>query len=31
MYEKIYGAIVEHRLHPGTKLGEDRLAKIFGV
>lgn len=31
IYEKIYGAIVEHRLHPGTKLGEDRLANIFGV
>ena len=31
IYERIYGAIVEHRLHPGTKLGEDRLANIFGV
>lgn len=31
MYEKIYAAILEHRLHPGTKLGEDRLAKIFNV
>lgn len=31
IYEKIYGATVEHRLHPGTKLGEDRLANIFGV
>lgn len=31
IYEKIYGAIVEHRLHPGTKLGEDRLATIFDV
>lgn len=31
MYEKIYAAILEHRLHPGTKLGEDRLAKIFDV
>lgn len=29
--EKIYIAILEHRLHPGTKLGEDRLATIFGV
>lgn len=29
--EKIYAAILEHRLHPGTKLGEDRLASIFGV
>ena len=31
IYEKIYGAILEHRLHPGTKLGEDRLATIFNV
>lgn len=31
MYEKIMAAIVEHRLPPGTKLGEDRLAEIFGV
>lgn len=31
IYEKIYGAIVEHRLQPGTKLGEDRLATIFSV
>jgi DNA-binding GntR family transcriptional regulator len=31
IYEKIYGAILEHRLHPGTKLGEERLAVIFGV
>ncbi len=31
IYEKIYLAILEHRLHPGTKLGEDRLAKIFNV
>jgi DNA-binding GntR family transcriptional regulator len=31
IYEKIYVAILEHRLHPGTKLGEDRLAKIFNV
>jgi DNA-binding GntR family transcriptional regulator len=31
IYDRIYGAIVEHRLHPGTKLGEDRLANIFGV
>jgi len=31
IYEKIYIAILEHRLHPGTKLGEDRLAKIFNV
>jgi len=31
IYEKIYVAILEHRLHPGTKLGEDKLAGIFGV
>lgn len=31
IYEKIYIAILEHRLHPGTKLGEERLADIFGV
>jgi DNA-binding GntR family transcriptional regulator len=31
IYEKIYVAILEHRLHPGTKLVEERLAEIFGV
>jgi len=31
IYERIYGAILEHRLHPGTKLGEERLADIFGT
>ncbi len=31
IYEKIYAAIVEHRLHPGTKLVEERLAEIFSV
>lgn len=31
IYEKVYVAILEHRLHPGTKLGEERLADIFGV
>ncbi len=31
IYERIYVAILEHRLHPGTKLGEDRLANIFNV
>lgn len=31
VYEQIIGAILEHRLHPGTKLGEERLAEIFGV
>ncbi|MEO8741529.1 MAG: GntR family transcriptional regulator [Casimicrobiaceae bacterium] len=29
--EKIYTAILEHRLAPGTKLGEDRLASIFSA
>jgi DNA-binding GntR family transcriptional regulator len=31
IYEKIYVAILEHRLQPGTKLAEERLADIFGV
>lgn len=31
IYARILGAIFEHRLQPGTKLGEDRLARIFGV
>lgn len=31
IYEKIYVTILEHRLPPGTKLGEDRLASIFNV
>jgi DNA-binding GntR family transcriptional regulator len=31
IYERILGAIFEHRLPPGIKLGEDRLAAIFGV
>lgn len=29
--ERVLAAILEHRLAPGTKLGEDRLAGIFGV
>ena len=29
--EKVYTAILEHRLAPGTKLGEDRLAAIFST
>ena len=29
--ERIMRAIVEHRLPPGTKLGEDRLGAAFGV
>lgn len=31
IYARILAAIFEHRLPPGTKLGEDRLAHIFGV
>ncbi|RMX06890.1 GntR family transcriptional regulator [Corticibacter populi] len=31
IYVKIHAAILERRLPPGTKLGEDRLAGIFGV
>jgi DNA-binding GntR family transcriptional regulator len=31
IYERVVSAIFEHRLAPGTKLGEDRLAMIFGV
>jgi DNA-binding GntR family transcriptional regulator len=31
IYERIYVAILEHRLEPGTKLGEERMADIFGV
>jgi DNA-binding GntR family transcriptional regulator len=31
IYERMLTAIFEHRLPPGTKLGEDRLAGIFGV
>jgi len=31
IYERIVSAIFEHRLAPGTKLAEDRLAEIFGV
>jgi DNA-binding GntR family transcriptional regulator len=31
IYERILAAIFDHRLPPGTKLGEDRLASIFGV
>jgi len=29
--DKISAAILEHRLMPGTKLGEDRMATIFGT
>lgn len=31
VYERLLAAVFEHRLPPGTKLGEDRLASIFGV
>ncbi|CAB3778024.1 HTH-type transcriptional repressor RspR [Paraburkholderia caffeinitolerans] len=31
IYERIYAAILEHRLHPGTKLAEERLAEIFNA
>jgi len=31
MYERIVSAILDHRLPPGTKLVEDRLASAFGV
>lgn len=31
IYRRLLAAIFEHRLPPGAKLGEDRLAAIFGV
>ncbi len=31
IYERIYVAILEHRLQPGTKLGEEKMAEIFNV
>lgn len=31
IHQRMLTAIVEHRLPPGTKLGEERLAKVFGV
>ncbi|HSW16857.1 MAG TPA: GntR family transcriptional regulator [Ramlibacter sp.] len=31
IYERIYVSILEHRLQPGTKLGEEKMAEIFGV
>ena len=31
IHQRVLTAIVEHRLPPGTKLGEERLAKVFGV
>lgn len=31
IYDRLLESIFEHRLPPGTKLGEDRLAAIYGV
>lgn len=31
IYERIYEAVVEHRLMPGTKLSEERVAELFDV
>lgn len=31
VYERIFTAVLEHRLAPGTKLGEDKLGGIFKV
>lgn len=31
IFERIEAAITEHRLPPGTKLGEEYLCGIFGV
>lgn len=31
IYQRIYEAIVEHRLMPGTKLSEERVAELFAV
>ena len=31
IYDRIYEAIVEHRLMPGTKLAEEKVAELFGV
>jgi len=31
MYERVVSAILDHRLPPGTKLVEDKLAAAFGV
>lgn len=31
IHDGILTAILEHRLHPGTKLGEDEIGAIFGV
>lgn len=31
IYQRIYNAIIEHRLMPGTKLSEERVAELFKV
>ena len=31
IYDQIYGAILDHRLGPGTKLRETELSSAFGV
>lgn len=31
IFDRIYRAIVEHRLVPGTKLAEERVAEVFSV
>jgi len=31
IHQRVLTAIIEHRLPPGTKLGEERLARVFGV
>lgn len=31
IYNRVYMAIVEHRLPPGTKLPEEKIAELFGV
>jgi DNA-binding GntR family transcriptional regulator len=31
IYERIYQAVAEHRLLPGTKLSEERVAELFSV
>src|SRR5580658_7546399 len=30
-YSRIWAAIVDHRLPPGTRLVEDQLCKVFGI
>lgn len=31
IYERIIAAVLDHRLAPGTKLGEEKLGRAFGV